>query len=612
MFCPSFPAFLCYTDYVDENGNLLEDFELPAPAGCGKPVGVTAGPSSSSGRSAHAAAKPPGSDMLSQQQQQQQQQLEIQHVAVDGAVVNPMQFGGEQAVPESWHQQRLIQQQQQQHGQMWTEQQQQQMMRQQLWQQQRQQGHPEQAAAAAHGGSSRQLLQSGGLPSIAAVNTVAPQHSDIADQAAMILAQRGSGQLLTDAQHQGEMHNPAAACNFRQPGVTVTTSVGFDGNSSGITAGSYAAAIPSGHGRFELPRDMQQQQQQQQQRQQMMPELTVAELNLPPLVPHSSFAATSSATAMQQQQQQQVPSMPSYCMQPSPQQQQQGAPWQQQQLAGNSGQSVLNSFGSTSSIAQQYAQQASMAQQQQLQMTGSVNAVAPLAVSAPAVCSPLNSHASLNRLGSGCSAQAMGQPMLQPAMQANPNTNSRQPPAPAAAAAVTHALSARMASCELQEALQLARQAAAAQGVSDLPGALRQMSSAQLPVVTTSSGGSLQAQQQQQQQQQLSSAGTVSSSGHLLQGHGSGVSFGGVSSMTGAAAIGQPAMQQAAGFAVAAQPAAAAAAAAAAAGSPIKHALTPDSGAVCSTGVDSAAGPASKRARTSSLHDDVAAALNSS
>ncbi|WIA12305.1 hypothetical protein OEZ85_012361 [Tetradesmus obliquus] len=75
----NFPA----KDYVDENGNLLEDFELPAPAGSGRPV--TAGGGSSSKT---AAQQPPGSSMLGQQQQQQQQ--EMRPLAVDGSLMEPV------------------------------------------------------------------------------------------------------------------------------------------------------------------------------------------------------------------------------------------------------------------------------------------------------------------------------------------------------------------------------------------------------------------------------------------------------------------------------------------------------------------------------------------
>jgi hypothetical protein len=354
---------------------------------------------------------------------------------------------------------------------------------------------------------------------------------------------------------------------MRQAGVTVTTvttSVGFAGNSSSS----------SGHGMAALAQGVPpQQQQQQQQGQLLMPELT-AELDLPPMVPllqSSSLGAAGTAVPMQQQQQ--MLSMPGFGMQPGQQHMQQSAAWQQQQQphvpVGNRCSSMLSSFSSTGSAAQQhYAQQANAPQ---LQMAGSIGAAGP------------SMAATLAAAGAAIH-----------------NSVSHAP-------AVTHVLSARMASCDLKEALQLARRAAAAQGVTDLPGALRQMSSAQLPVITTASGSSLQSQQQQQQP---SSAGTASSSG-ILQGHGSGgVSFCGVSSMAAAPSISGPAplrqasLQAAANLAITEQ-------AAAAAGSPTKHGLIADAG-VAPAALGAAAAPSNKRARTSSLHDDGAAQLNSS
>uniref|UniRef100_A0A383WJV0 AP2/ERF domain-containing protein n=1 Tax=Tetradesmus obliquus TaxID=3088 RepID=A0A383WJV0_TETOB len=598
----NFPA----KDYVDENGNLLDDFELPAPAGSGRPV--TAGGGSSSKT---AAQQPPGSSMLGQQQQQQQQQ-EMRPLAVDGSLMEPVRFGGQQAAAAapaagSWqHHLMMQQQQQQQQGQLWSEQQQQHIQRQ-LWQdhhhqqqnqaqllkahtwqeqhilaQQPQQAHAAHHAAAAAGGFSRQLLASSSLPPNTAANTVsgtstgagAPPSGEIANQAAIILAQRSSGQLAaTDMQALGELHNaagPAAAAaaqagqpglfavpqgapagSMRQAGQTVTTSVGFASNSSS-SFGRPGMVAP----------DMQQQQQ-------LVPELTVAQLDLPPmmpLLPSGSMGAAATTTAMQQQQQQQqMLRMPSYGMPPhQAQHQQQSAPWQQQQVPASNGfSSMLNSYGSNA--AQHYAQQPHAPL---LQMSGSMGAAA--------TCGP---H-----------------------QQQQQRQQQQQGSAVCHAPAITHALSARMTSCDLKEALHLARQAAAAQGVTDLPGALRQMSSAQLPVVTTTSGGSMHSQQQQQQQQHAI-AGPALSSG-MLQGHCSGGSSSHAASIASPAHLGQAASQAAASLAATEQAAAAAAAAVTvASGSPTRQGLTQADHEAASAALDAAAAPASKRARTSSLHD---------
>jgi hypothetical protein len=674
-------------DYVDENGNLLEDFELPAPAGNGKPV--SAGGNSSSSKSA--AVKLPSISMPAypQQQQQQQQQLEIKPLAVDACrMQQPYSFGGQQiaaAADGGWqHHQMLMQQQQarqhqqpqqhmwheQQQQHMWHEQQQQQslqsrqLLKSQTWQehllsQHSQQGQAQQHAAAAAGCFSGQMLQSKSLPAnTAAVNvatgTAAAPGSSIANQTALMLAQRRSGQpnlTAADGCSSEELLIPAAAAaagqdcqacqpgsmfaaslpaagaaaaagSLRQAGVTVTTSVGFGGNSTGV--GSFAGMV----------QDMQQQHQQQM----LAPELAVAELDLPPLLPLMPSSSMAAGSAMHMQQQQQMPSMPRYGMHPN---QQLGTTWQQQQqsAASNGCPGMLNSFGSSASAAQQYAQQSSPPQ---LQITVNVNAGTG---SGTGPAQSVFSSGSLHALGSDCSAHAlsMSAPMQQPAslhcqtasvsasmlqpaamhqqMQLSSSSSMRPSGLPGHtlarqnsgmghAPAVTHALSARMASCELGEAIQLARQAAAAQGVTDFTGALRQMSSAQLPVITAASGSNLQVLQQQQQQN--AAAGGVGSSG-LLQYQGSGVSAS-VSSMSAGTSSCGP--QPLVGMQLPVQPMAShastgqslAAAAAASIGSPTtpsKHALTQECGTAVATACDAAtAAPASKRARTSSLHDD--------
>jgi hypothetical protein len=647
---------LRHADYVDENGNLLEDFVLPAPTGNGKPAS-TGGDSSGSKT---AAPKLPSMDTLAYSQQQQQ--LEIWPLAVDaGRMQQQYSYGGQQAAAAaaadcSWeHHQMLVQQQQQQQArqqQMWHEQQQQQNLQQGkllkslTWQehlllQQSQQAQAEQQAAAAGGCFPHQLLKSKSLPPSTAVvsgmtGSAAAPNTAVANQAALILAQRSSGQQIAaaDGCNAQELPNPAAAggaaATASQPGssmfagsslpaaaaataagslwqggVTVTTSVGFASSSPGT--GSFAGMV----------QDMQQQQHQQQM---SLPELTVAELDLPPmapLMPSSSMA-----------QQQQVLSMPSYGMPPNQQQYQLGATWQQQQqLQPNGCSGMLNSCGSSASAAMQFAQQSSALQ---LQMPANANAGAGPGVG---LAQTGSSSGGLFQLGSAGNAHAssMSAPM-QPAgashhpMQLSMNSSrfsplhgqqlARQqsqssgmgPHAPA----VTHALSARMASCELGEAIKLARQAAAAQGVTDLTGALRQMSSTQLPVITTASGSNLQLPQQQQQQQQNAAAGGVVSGTGLLQYQGSGMSVS-VSSMSAGTSSGglgptvglQLPVQSMARHAIAEQGPAAAAAVPAGSGGTPKHALAQEGEFGVAPGcAAAAAAPASKRARTSSLHDD--------
>jgi hypothetical protein len=517
---------------------------------------------------------------------------------------------------------------------MWHEQQQQQqqqslqnrhLLKSKAWQEHLLSQHSQQVQAQPHAAAagcfSGQLLRSKSLPTnTAAVNgatgTAAAPGSAIANQAALILAQRGSGQpslTAADGCSSEELLVPAAAtASLRQGGVTVTTSVGFGGNSSGV--GSFAGMV----------QDMQQQHQQQM----LSPELTVAELDLPPLVPLMPSSSMAGGSAMHMQQQQML-SMPGYGMQ---QQHQLGATWQQQQqqqqqlqsAASNGCAGMLSSFGSTASAVQQYTQQSSASQ-----LPATVNRNADNSSGVGPAPTAFNGG-SLHALGADCSANAisMSAPMLQPPamhQQLQPHSSMRlsgqalasQSSAMGHAPAVTHALSARMASCELGEAIQLARQAAAAQGVTDFTGALRQMSSAQLPVITTASGSNLQVPQQQQNVQNAQNVATGDvASGGVLQYQGSGMSVG-VSSMGGGTSssgplplVGMqlPATQPMASHASTGQGPAAAAAAASTGSptTPTKHALTQDCAvAVASGGCDpAAAAPASKRARTSSLHDD--------
>jgi hypothetical protein len=540
---------------------------------------------------------------------------------------------------------------------MWHEQQQQQslqnrqLLKSQTWQEHLLSQHSQQMQAQQTAGCfSGQLPHSKSLPTnTAAVNgatdTAAAPGCAIANQAALIRAQRRSGQpslTAADGCSSQELLVPAAAAataSLRQGGVAVTTSVGFGGNSSGV--GSFAGMV----------QDMQQHHQQQM----LAPELTVAELDLPPLVPLMPSGSMAGGSAMHMQQQQQMLSMAGHGIQPNQQQHQLGATWQQQQqqqlqsAASNGCSGMLHSFGSSASAAQQYAQQSSAPQ---LQMTVNVNGGTGTGAGVSPAQTAFN-NGSLHALGSDGSAHAvsmstpmqqpahmhLGQtgsvsaPMLQPAamhQQMHLNNSSSLRPSSLTGQAlashpsssmghapgtVTHALSARMASCELGEAIQLARQAAAAQGVTDFTGALRQMSSAQLPVVTTASGCNLQVPQQQQnvQNAQNAAAGGVASSG-LLQYQGSGMSVS-VSSMSGGTSscgllpsVGMqvPVVQPMASHASTGQgPAAAAAASTGSPTTATKHASTQDCGVAVATGCDAAAAaPASKRARTSSLHDD--------
>ncbi|KAF6261340.1 hypothetical protein COO60DRAFT_1636923 [Scenedesmus sp. NREL 46B-D3] len=707
----NFPA----SDYVDEKGNLLEDFELPPPAGSGK--AATAGGSSTKSAAPKA---PPSSSRPSpqQQQQQQQQQLDIKPVTVDGRMMQQFSFGGQQttagAADGGW-QHRMLMQQQQRHGQFWPQQQQQQEQEQKppqlLWQEkqqvlqqgqllnahtwnepllapQSQQVHAQQQAAAAGGNFTSQLAENESLPPNTAVgdgaSAAAAADGGIAVQVAPPPAQRSCGQqMIADGCSSGALHIPgggdgggqagscfqdcqacqpgsmypislpdaAAAGSLRQAGVTVTTSMGFSGNTS--DAGRFAAA----GGRLSFVEMMQD----VQQHQLLVPELTVAELDLPQLAPFMTSSSTAGGTAalmqqqpllrmpppqqllsMQQQQHtQQLLSTPSYGMQPTQPQHQQGASWQQQQQGVSWQQQqqqqqqaamrqqqqplhapssigcpgVLDSFNSTASAAQQYTQQVCMG-------AAAVGSSSPSMTAPPPPPAAAAAHAvvSGSSLGSGGSAHANGMcaamqsPAPHHAVQHTmtpagpPGTQlARQmsgvghapAPAPAAAPAITHALSARMASCEFGEALQLARQAAAAQGVTDLTGALRQMSSAQLPVVTTASGAGLAAPQQL-----LAAAGTPPNHG-LLQRQGSGVPAG-VSSMDAGAPLAmqppaQPVIRQ-----ISAEHAAAAEAVGSSCSAPTKHALTQGCTAVAAEG-DGAAAPASKRARTNSMQDDATA-----